>query len=94
MDRFKLLSIGGNCPVQAEGTIDGHPWYFRARTVELEFNVWQDKAAQNADWFSPIFTHEEAYGVERGDAGWIPQNLALEFVFRAAQLFLLTRAPK
>jgi hypothetical protein len=21
----------GVCPVQAEGTIDGHPWYFRAR---------------------------------------------------------------
>ena len=28
---LKIDSIGGSCPCQAEGEMDGHPFYFRAR---------------------------------------------------------------
>lgn len=34
------IEPSGNCPVQAEGHVDGKPFYFRARhsTFRLEFN--------------------------------------------------------
>lgn len=32
-------SFGGNCPVQAEGTIDGKPFYFRARGSSWSMSI-------------------------------------------------------
>lgn len=38
---IEITEIGGACPVQAEGTIDGNPFYFRARWDDWEFVVSQ-----------------------------------------------------
>ena len=35
-----LDTIGGSCPVQGEGTVDGLYWYFRARGERWSFEVW------------------------------------------------------
>ena len=32
-------SVGGACPVQGDGMVDGLPWYFRARGVSWSFSV-------------------------------------------------------
>ena len=34
-----IHSLGGNCPVQAEGLIDGHPFFFRARGAHWSMTV-------------------------------------------------------
>lgn len=36
-------TIGGNCPVQAEGTFDGLHFYFRARGRHWQFHVAETK---------------------------------------------------
>lgn len=40
-------SIGGNCPVQAEGSFDDKRFYFRARGEEWSFTVWSAKQASS-----------------------------------------------
>jgi hypothetical protein len=73
-----LESIGGNCPVQAEGTVDGQPFYFRARGDAWEFWV-----GAEADWFTDrAFVIERDYGTWP-DAGWMPQHEALGFMVEA-----------
>lgn len=67
--------LGGNCPVQAEGTVDGQPYYFRARG-----NAWELWIGQSADWWS-----DRAWSIERDygswpDAGWMPRHEALGFI--------------
>ena len=37
--------IGGNCPVQAEGRIDGLPLYFRARSSHWSLGIGGDPVA-------------------------------------------------
>lgn len=37
-----ITDIGGNCPVQAEGTIDGVPFYFRARGDQWSMGIGDD----------------------------------------------------
>lgn len=64
--------LGGNVPVQAEGFVDGEPFYFRGRdcTIELWVGEVLDEAA---------FLFEEEY---EGDAGWIPKDEAILFIKR------------
>jgi hypothetical protein len=70
-----LDTFGGNCPVQAEGTIDGQRFYFRARGEHWEFWV-----GAEADWFTDrAWLIEQDYGTFP-DAGWMPQHEALGFI--------------
>ena len=39
MNGLIVTSIGGMCPTQAEGTINGNPFYFRARHGEWTLDV-------------------------------------------------------
>lgn len=39
---LEISLIGGNCPVQAEGTINGEPFYFRARWDHWSLGVGGD----------------------------------------------------
>lgn len=51
-------SIGGACPVQGDGQVDGLPWYFRARGRHWSLSVgWRADADAAAVWAT-------------GDAGW------------------------
>ena len=73
-------TIGGNCPVQAEGTIDGVPFYFRARGDSWSLGIGADPVGK-AHW-----EHREWFG-EWPDAGWMSLEEAAAFLHRAADRY-------
>ena len=80
-------TIGGNCPVQAEGKIGGRTdFYFRARGEH-----WQMHIGHKRDWFTGReWLHEEGYGAWP-DAGWMHDHEALEFIIKAVKLYKASR---
>lgn len=81
-----LSSIGGNCPVQGEGTVDGQHFYFRARGDSWQFHV----AATEADIFgNPTFYTEGEYG-DGFDAGWMPKHEAIGLIVKCIEEYRLT----
>ncbi|AZL60590.1 hypothetical protein EI545_18225 [Tabrizicola piscis] len=69
---ISIRYIGGNCPVQAEGTIGGKEFYFRARGSRWSMSI------GGADVINrPEFYHEMDWGDGPHDAGWMPQHIAL-----------------
>lgn len=96
-DRYADVEIkwlGGNCPVQAEGRINGHPFYFRARwrywAMHIapsldwpeDFCAWPDYGDQN------IWSHREMWGDNVFAAGWMPEETAREMIARAARKYV------
>lgn len=69
--------IGGNCPVQAEGTINGTSFYFRARGES-----WSLEVGHGPDDM-PAWEHAEWFG-EWPDAGWMTVEQAQDFIRSAA----------
>ncbi len=72
--------LGGNCPVQGEGTIDGKPFYFRARGDCWRLGIGGD----------PVVSPEWEYGEDYGtwpDAGWMTAEEAEQFLRQAAKRF-------
>ena len=82
--------LGGNCPVQAEGTIGGEPFYFRARgdrwTIAIGGDVIDNTvgrgAADKPSWF-----YEEEYS----GAGWMTEAEARAFIEDAAQRYFFDK---
>lgn len=79
--------IGGNCPVQAEGTIVGKPFYFRARGRRWTFEV-GDNVLKEDDTWGYEWCHEEPYGDTEFAAGWMTEDEARSFVALAAERYL------
>lgn len=69
--------LGGNCPVQGEGTVNGKPFYFRARGEHWTMGIGGDPVGE-PDWYC-----EEPYG-SWPDAGWMPREEAEAFLRSAA----------
>jgi len=66
-----ILCLGGNCPVQAEGTVDGQPFYFRSRGDSWQFHVGPEE-----DWFTgKEWWVDHEFG-EWPSAGWITDEEA------------------
>ena len=81
--QYKVQSIGGNCPVQAEGTIDGKLFYFRARWNDWSVSVYPtDGDLLNPDWF-----YERPYDGADAAAGWMSENEALSFIGEALSYY-------
>lgn len=81
-DKLTIAWIGGNCPVQAEGTIAGKPFYFRARFDSWSMRIGGDPVG-NPEW-----RYDEEYGDEPFAAGWMTEEEALAFIERAAEMYL------
>lgn len=81
--------IGGYCPVQAEGTFDGVPFYFRARGERWTIGVGGDDIWLKPDWF-----YEEPYGDGPFAAGWMSISEAEGFIRKAARLWREARVAK
>lgn len=79
---IQIDMIGGNCPVQAEGSIDGQPFYFRARGSRWTLSVGGPDVVGNPDWF-----YEEPYGSGPYDAGWMAEDVARAFLVKGADLY-------
>lgn len=73
------ISLYGHGLVQAEGQVDGKPWYFRARGAGWSFEVADDPLCPDANWVSSWgesgFCLEEDYPGDAGlldaDAAWV-----------------------
>jgi hypothetical protein len=78
---IRIDYIGGNCPVQAEGRINGHKFYFRARGEHWSIGVGGDPI------MNPAWSYEEPYGDEPFAAGWMTEDEARTFIDKAVGLF-------
>jgi hypothetical protein len=58
----------GYCPVQAEGTIDGKAFYFRARHQSWQFHVAKDRTHR---FVNDIFYCDIDWPAEEFAAGWM-----------------------
>lgn len=86
---FKWL--GGYAPVQAEGWVDGLPFYFRARGPHWELRI----AAVGGDPIaSPEWVYGEAYGKEPVDASYMPLDEAEELIRSTIARYLRGEPPK
>lgn len=77
-------TMDGFAPVQAEGLVDGLPWYFRARHDGWSFSIAADRAAdavQVRGGHQPGYYHEEDYGTTQ-EASWMPFAEAWAFIAR------------
>lgn len=66
--------LGGSCPVQGEGTVDGREWYFRARGQEWSFEVYSS-AEESEGNAPPLWWTWEDWGTWP-DAGYMPDDEA------------------
>lgn len=67
------IDVGGACPVQGEGTLDGFPIYFRARGEHWAFSIAQNRVHDpvNVSWDEvPGWWTECEYG-DNFAAGWM-----------------------
>lgn len=90
---FDVQWLSGLCPVQANGLIDGRPFYFRARHDAWSIRIAKFKGHQTHEIFSDLdavidapdaWEHREKYG-EDPDAGYMPFIEALQFIEWAAK---------
>lgn len=81
-----IEEIGGNCPVQAEGTINGKRFYFRARGEHWRVEVHPTAKGDFLDW--PDDGMEWRTQGKWGDgpyaAGWMPEDVARDMIAKAA----------
>lgn len=88
--RLKIDSIGGMCPVQAEGTVGGFPFYFRARHTSWEFAVAEkgkDPVDVCCDPAMKGFYRAEPWGDGPHDAGYMPVATATRIIRICAREF-------
>jgi hypothetical protein len=83
-----IEEIGGNCPVQAEGTIDGRRFYFRARGEHWSLTIHPTATEGYSSWPDDgTWYHQEAYGGGPFAAGWMEIEEAKAFIERGAALY-------
>ena len=90
-------AIGGNCPVQADGKIDGKPFYFRARGGRWSISIGGSDVISRPQWYfsapyrDPAPTPHAIAGKLHFAAGWMPKEAAASFIYTAAQLYFRTK---
>jgi hypothetical protein len=85
LDGIVIEHISGICPVQAEGTIDGLPFYFRARGQRWSIEIGKRPAMREP------FTHSEAWGDEPFAAGWMDEDEARRLIAHGAAAYRKAR---
>ena len=87
-------SVGGVTPVQGEGTLDGNPWYFRARHEHWTFTMAQpggDPHKVRSMFHSAAL--EDGWNIERSwpfgefSAGYMPVKSALAIIRACARMY-------
>lgn len=86
MDGLTIDWIGGNCPVQAEGEIDGQPFYFRARGMRWVFSV----EGQEGE---VLWSYDERFGDTEFAAGWMTEDEARAAIEKSAEKYFARCAP-
>jgi hypothetical protein len=80
---------GGQCPVQIEGTIDGLPFYFRARGSQWSLSIAANEKSSPFD--DTAWQYQEPYGESPFDAGWMELEEARAFLHKAANIWAENR---
>jgi hypothetical protein len=83
---------GGQCPVQAEGKINGLPFYFRSRGANWSLSIAATPDGDPLD-DEDVYFHGEIYDSENSDdprfgAGYANADECCAFIERAAKLLL------
>jgi hypothetical protein len=81
---LRIDFIGGQCPVQAEGTVDGRAFSFRARHRHWSFALSEDPANSFPDDETADFFVEEQYGDTPDAAGYMLPETAEALIRRCA----------
>lgn len=84
-----LYTYGGNCPVQAEGIIDGKAFYFRARGQHWQFHV-ADRPGLIFD--KPLLYIDRLYSDQPYEAGWMPLHEAMGFIVEGIGIWRAKRS--
>jgi hypothetical protein len=81
MDGIEIDLLGGNCPLQAEGRIDGKPFYFRARGESWSLGIGGEPV------LDPEWGHLEDWGDGPYSAGWMEEAEALRMIAKGAAMY-------
>lgn len=77
-----IVTIGGNCPVQAEGKINGEEFYFRARGEHWALNVGgKDVVGDPRARVQGRYVDE----TNKYEAGWMSEEKARELIVCGAR---------
>ncbi len=74
--KVHIQTIGGACPIQAEGTINNTPFFFRARGNRWTLGIGGEDLIGNPTWF---------YNGNYEEAGWMSQEEAKRLIEETAQ---------
>ncbi|MBY3441807.1 hypothetical protein [Rhizobium laguerreae] len=84
MPNFTMVELAGSCPVQAQGHVDGHYWYFRARGAEWRLEIGGNENGTKA----PGWWHGEEWPTDDGfGAGYLTDEEAIACILRAVELY-------
>ncbi len=79
---YSIETIGGQCPVQAEGRIGGKTeFYFRSRGERWSLSIGGRDVILRPKWY-----YEEPCG-SWPEAGWISEEQARSFIDKAIHLY-------
>lgn len=81
MAEVVINGVGGWCPVQAEGTVNGKEFYFRARGDSWALNIGGEDIILEPEW-----RYEEDYGTWPDD-GYMTEDEARSFIAKAVQMY-------
>ena len=82
----RVECFGGNCPVQAEGFVDGEAFYFRARGNRWTMDIGGDPM------MNPEFSAAGDWGDKPYAAGWMPVETAHALIVKAIDEYRKMRA--
>ena len=81
------IEFGGACPIQGNGTLDGHPCYYRARGRGWTFHVWaRDAAIEEMSGLptgEPIFCAADLDAYAWPDGSWLHRDVTHQNLLRA-----------
>lgn len=99
VDNIVIDRLGGLCPVQAEGTIDGVPFYFRSRGEHWSIEIGEGNTAKVVEALTgggeatredvearPVWRYEEPYG-QWPEAGYLDAEQARAFIQKGAEIW-------
>ena len=93
MTGLVIDNLGGNCPVQGEGTVLGVPFYFRARHEEWSMGIGEDPVAVTRAQIEEIWYKSEEWGDGEFSAGWMDREDAFAIIRRCAAEYIAEQEP-
>lgn len=74
--------VGGHCPVNAEGTVDGKPFFFKARGRHWSMGIGGADPELEPDW-----SMREEWPGGQFDAGWMTEDDARGCIDKAVAAY-------